>query len=97
MTKIIGNVRPGSEFQLTEKPTNAAQSTFTALVNGSMRVTRRLSEFLGLPDDTPVLAHWHGQWRTDGFATSIGELREMARAWEVTHPPKPRMSHPTKA
>jgi hypothetical protein len=31
-----------------------------------------------LPDETPVLAHWHEQWRTDAFATTVGELKAKA-------------------
>ena len=27
---------------------------------------------------TPVLAHWHGSYRTDGFSTTVGELKEKA-------------------
>jgi hypothetical protein len=73
--KITGDVRPGAEFQLTAKPSNMAQSTFAAVLPEEIRVTRRLTELFDLPNDTPVLAHWHGEWRTDGFATTIGELR----------------------
>ena len=37
---ITGDVRPGAEFQFTAKPSNLAASTFTALVNGKLVVTR---------------------------------------------------------
>jgi hypothetical protein len=29
--------------------------------------------------DTPVLAHWHGQYRTDGFSTTVAELKAKAK------------------
>jgi hypothetical protein len=28
-----------------------------------------------LPEDAPVLAHWHGSNRTDGFAMTVGMLK----------------------
>jgi hypothetical protein len=28
-----------------------------------------------------VLAHWHGQHRTDGFATTVGALKKLAKEW----------------
>jgi hypothetical protein len=76
---ITGEVRPGSEFRFADKPSNAAASTFAALVGGRLVVTRHATRLFHLSDDTPVLAHWHGQWRTEGFATTIGELKAKAR------------------
>ena len=76
---ITGEVRPGSEFRFENKPSNAAAATFAALVDGRLVVTRYAAHLFHLPDDTPVLAHWHGQWRTDGFATTVGELKAKAR------------------
>jgi hypothetical protein len=46
---------------------------------GELRVTRHASQLFDLPDRTPVLAHWHGQYRTDGFATTVGELKAKAK------------------
>lgn len=45
--------------------------------SAELRVTRRAADLLDLPE-TPVLAHWHGEWRTDGFATTVGELKDKA-------------------
>lgn len=76
--EITGDVRPGAEFEITAKPTNCASSTFAALTPNGLTVTRRLAELFAFPDDTPVLAHWHGSYRTDGFSTTVGELKEKA-------------------
>jgi hypothetical protein len=64
-----------------QEPHHAAPSTFAALVDGRLIVTRNATKLFDLPDATPVLAHWHGQWRTDGFATTVGELRGKAQAF----------------
>ena len=72
---ITGDVRPSAEFEFTCEPRNMAQSTFTALTNGKLIVTRRFTDLCSLPDDTPVLAHWHGERRTDGFSTTIAQLK----------------------
>jgi hypothetical protein len=77
--KIVGDVRPGGEFKFVAKPHCAAPSTFAALLPGELRVTRYANSLFTLPDDTPVLAHWHGNWRTDGFATTVGELKKKAK------------------
>jgi len=37
-------------------------------------VTRRPSDLLDLPSTTDVLAHWHGEWRTD---VTVGQLKSM--------------------
>jgi hypothetical protein len=76
--KIIGDVRPGKDFQITTKPTNLASSTFAALTSDGLLVTRRLADLWRFSDDTPVLAHWHGESRTDGFATTVGEIKSKA-------------------
>jgi hypothetical protein len=75
---LTGDVRPGAEFRLTVKPWNAAPATFVAVTSTEIRVARRLVSLFDLPDATPVVAHWHGQYRTDGFALSVGELRALA-------------------
>lgn len=76
--KISGDIRIGAEFEITARPTNCASSTFAALTTEGLTVTRRLAELFTFPDDTPVLAHWHGSYRTDGFSTTVGELKEKA-------------------
>jgi hypothetical protein len=82
MSKITGNdIRPRSEFRFTNKPTNCAASTIAAVLPGELRVTRRASDLLNLPENTPVLVHWHGERRTDGFALTVGELKAKAKAY----------------
>jgi hypothetical protein len=80
---ITGDVRPGREFQLTAKPTNMARSTFVAAADGNLIVTRRVSDLFALPDETPVVAHWHGEHRTDGFDMTVGSLKDLAVKWEA--------------
>jgi hypothetical protein len=77
--KITGDdVRPASEFRFTKKPTVMAVSTFAAVLPNELLVTRRASDLFNLPGSTPVLAHWHGAHRTDGFALAVGELKAKA-------------------
>jgi hypothetical protein len=78
---ITGDVRPGNEFKFVRPPHHAAASTFTALADGRLQVTRHAETLFQLPDATPVLAHWHGDHRTDGFATTVGELKVKAKAF----------------
>jgi hypothetical protein len=71
--RIAGtDVRLGSDFRLTCKPSNAASATFVAVH----------ADIIHLPDETPVVAHWHGQHRTDGFSLTIADLKDMAVAWD---------------
>lgn len=76
--KITGDVRLSKDFKITTKPANLASSTFSALTPDGLLVTRRLADFWGFSDDTPVLSHWHGEYKTDGFATTVGELKSKA-------------------
>src|ERR1700722_1229856 len=81
--RIAGtDVRLGSDFRLTCKPSNAASATFVAVHDGVILVTRRLIDIIHMPDETPVVAHWHGQHRTDGFSLTIADLKDMAVAWD---------------
>ena len=76
--KITGDVRPGNEFKVTSSATTKAPATFIAVLTDELRVTRKLSELFDLPDTTPVIAHWHGTHRTDGFTTTVAELKAKA-------------------
>lgn len=78
----IEGANPGNEFRLTTKPSNMAQSTFTAITTDKAIVSRRLTDILSLHDDTPVIAHWHGQYRTEAFALTVKELKELAKAYK---------------
>ena len=53
---IVG-ARPGSEFRLTEPPHRQSNATFVAVWDGTIYVTRRLSDLLDKPDEVPVVAH----------------------------------------
>lgn len=36
---------------------------------------------LGYPDETPVMVQWRGQWRSDFFQLTVGDIRaELARS-----------------
>ena len=72
--KITG-ARPNTEFRLTCKPSNLAALTFVAVHGDEVHVTRSAAQIAELPDDTPVVAHWHGERRTDGFAMTVVEFR----------------------
>lgn len=72
------DARPGHEFQFDAKPTVMAAAVFVAITEEGATVTRRFSNIENLPDDTPVVANWHGQRRTDAFITTVGELKRKA-------------------
>jgi hypothetical protein len=73
--KMTSNIiRPGSEFRFTAKPRSHSAHTFTAfLPPDDVWFTRRVAELFNLPDD--MLVNWHGAHHTEGFATSVGELK----------------------
>jgi hypothetical protein len=75
---VSGDVREGSEFQLTSRPGNMADASFIAIAGDGVRVTRRLTDLFDLGDDCPVIANWHGQRRTDAFSTTVGHLKRLA-------------------
>lgn len=78
--KITGTVRPGNEFQFEKKASHMASSTFAAFTDKEVIVTRRFMDLCTPPDDMSVLAHWHGNYRTEGFASTVGELKSIAEA-----------------
>jgi hypothetical protein len=84
--KMTSNIiRSGDDFQLTAKPRSHSAHTFTAFVQpDNVYFTRRVAELFTLPDDTPVLVNWHGAHITEGYATSIGDLK--AKAAAITSP-----------
>lgn len=89
ITSETGDLRSGDEFEFTCNPNNRAASTFAALTSDDLLVTRRATALFDLPDDTPVLAHWHGQYRTDGFGMTVGMLKAKAVLWaKINNDPK---------
>jgi hypothetical protein len=77
--RITGDdLRDGDEFEFTNKPSNLASALFIAITDDEVIATREFSALGRLPDKTPVIANWHGQHRTDGFLTTVGELKKKA-------------------
>ena len=77
---IFGDcIQPGSEFEITKKPTWEARSTFSAITDQGLHVTKRLSDLFNYEDDTMVLAHWHGTYATNAYILTVGQLREKAQ------------------
>ncbi len=80
--KIVSEtLRPGSEFRFESKPTNMAAANFIAVKKDQLIITRRASDLFALADDTPVIANWHGERRTDAFLLTIAELKAKANAY----------------
>lgn len=44
-------------------------------------------KLLAFADDTPVLAQWRGEWRSDFFRFTVGQLRQ----YVTDNPPSPHM------
>jgi hypothetical protein len=40
-----------------------------------VRIIDKPVELLALPDDTPVMGQWKGEWRSDFFQFTVGQLR----------------------
>ena len=74
-----GDLRDGAEFRFVKKVNCQAPSTFTVVAQGMVIVTRRFSNLFKLPDDTPIVAHWHGQYRTEAFLSTLGKLKAKAK------------------
>ena len=73
-------LRERNEFQILIRPENQASSTFMAPISETeILVTRRAQELFHLPDETPVVAHWHGGRRTAAFSLTIGLLKAKAK------------------
>ena len=63
------DLRDGSEFRFTTKPSSQAAAVFIAITSDGVITTRRYSDIAGMPGDTIVIANWHGERRTDAFRT----------------------------
>ena len=88
-----GDLRDGSEFLFTGKPTNMAQGTFVAITKDCVFVTRRFSNIANLPSQTKVIAHWHGKYRTEGFSSTVGKLKAKLAKNGYTFPKPAARSH----
>lgn len=72
--KITGSLRPGSEFEITTPATQKAKVPYLIITDTEIVATHYLNEVYNYPGDTQVIAFWPGQWRTDGFITTVSEL-----------------------
>lgn len=81
--RVVGDdVRPAADFKPSACPDHKAQSAFTTVRDdGMLWTTRRAAGLLSSPDSTTAIAPWDGQYRTDAFVFTVGELREKAKAW----------------
>lgn len=52
-----------------------------------MVVCDTITKLLELPDDTPVLRQWRGEWRSDVFTFSVGDARAAFDAREAERTP----------
>ena len=76
---ITGCVKPGDQFRFEKPPHQAAQATFITFHDEKYIVTRYVNNLFKFDDKVTVIANWHGQYRTDAFATTVGELKEKAK------------------
>ena len=55
------------------------QTPFLAFVISAdtvdVRIVESADQLLRLPDDTPVMGQWRGEWRSDYFQFKVGEYR----------------------
>jgi len=78
--KIYGpELHPAVEFKFMNTLTSMSASTFSALTEEGLFVSRTFYDLCALPDNTPVMAHWHGARRTDAFVGTLGEFKQMAK------------------
>jgi hypothetical protein len=68
------------------KPTKLTHTPFLAFLAGESVVVVRIMEtvdaLLDLPDDTPVMGQRRGEWRSDFFQFTVGQLRDALRRME---------------
>lgn len=50
-----------------------------------VRCIPNAKELLTLPDQVPVMAQWRGEWRSDFFQFTVGQLREHCLAHPRTY------------
>jgi hypothetical protein len=46
----------------------------------TVRIINKPNELLFLPDDTPIMGQWRGQWHSDYFQFTVGQYRLYAEA-----------------
>lgn len=72
------DLREAEEFGLTDKPNNRTKAVFVAIKQKEILVTRRLANLFDLPEETDVIANWHGKNRTDAFRMTVGQLKKLS-------------------
>ena len=45
-----------------------------------VRIVYSAKELLTLPDDTPVMGQWKGEWNSDYFQFTVGQYRKFLEA-----------------
>lgn len=88
MIKIIldGRKDIGDFFKISgvfdsERLTHTPFLVFTASeVSVTVRIINKPNELLSLPDDTPVMGQWPGQYRSDYFQFTVGQYRTYDQA-----------------
>lgn len=67
-------------FELTNILSMSEKKHFPYIVldkkANEVKVVWYLDKILSLPDDTEVLWQWQGNWSSDFFLTSVGEIRK---------------------
>jgi hypothetical protein len=46
----------------------------------NVRIVHKPAELLSFPDETPVMGQWRGEWRSDFFQFTVGQLRRYFEA-----------------
>jgi hypothetical protein len=85
---LFGNLRKFSEFGAPD----LKHSPFLAFVFDAdakrldVRIVPNVAGLLELPDDTPVMAQWAGQYRSDWFHFVTGDVRAYIKRAEEDAP-----------
>ena len=62
-----------------------------------VRVIDRAAGVAELPEDTPVMVQWRGQWRSDFFSTTAGEVKRRLATKEEDREAYYRAKYPNSA
>jgi len=76
--RVEGHPRKGAEFEFYDASLSM-KAPIIALTEKAAIYGTSFKQIEHLPDETVVIACWHGQYRTDGFLTTVGELRAKAK------------------
>ena len=79
--KVEGSLQAGENFEFCDSSLSR-NAPFIALVAGGAICGQSFKHINHLPDETVVIACWHGKRKTDGFLTTVGELRSKAEKFK---------------